>query len=571
MSKISVALDCGQNGTWLDLPATAAELDAALLKIGGTDKPYSIGDYRVDFTALHEMLRGIFVGGNINEVNYLAARLAELPQEQITVMEAVMETPGALGNIAELIDFTYNPDFHELLPDVHTTIELAEHYIYESGLVNMPHQWKATIDQWAFGLNLEEQGVGVHTTKGFLLPTGEAWREVFEANRVVPPEYRIDDHLPGVEQAAENPKFIKSMLAVVLTRGDESAWLPLPATADELADTLAQIGGADAPCSIVDFRAAIDAPYESLHGMIVGGDLNEVNYLAARLAELPKDERSILAALMESPAQITGLPQLIDFTYNPEYFILTPGIYNAENLGHHELYESQQIQMPEAWKSAVDHHALGKQIAEAERGVFTSRGYINRSGEEWQKVFENTRVVPAEYRIVNDTISAVFDVQTEMQRLKDAGISMGDIAEELDYRDRAGDNSRWNDNLCEYNGDELSQIEAAWQEQDNYLATVEKTAEANYNQIDGILNNAPPRRADLTDGQTHDEIAELVPEAAQPPKDNVNEHERQFMCSSTRLRSKPSILGRLAAAVKEAAEQNGAAKEKSKGRSDIDR
>ena len=36
----------------------------------------------------------------------------------------------------------------------------------------------------------------------------------------------------------------------------------------------------------------------------------------------------------------------------------------------------------------------------------------------------------------------------------------------------------------------------------------------NYNMIDGIVNNDPPIRADLTDGQTHEEVKELAPENA---------------------------------------------------------
>ena len=35
----------------------------------------------------------------------------------------------------------------------------------------------------------------------------------------------------------------------------------------------------------------------------------------------------------------------------------------------------------------------------------------------------------------------------------------------------------------------------------------------NYNMLDGRLNNEPPVRPDLTDGQTDEEIRELVPEA----------------------------------------------------------
>lgn len=52
----------------------------------------------------------------------------------------------------------------------------------------------------------------------------------------------------------------------------------------------------------------------------------------------------------------------------------------------------------------------------------------------------------------------------------------------------------------------------------NPLATAEMSSEQNYNQIDGIINNLPAPKADLTDGQTYAEIMELVPETL--PQEN---------------------------------------------------
>lgn len=45
-------------------------------------------------------------------------------------------------------------------------------------------------------------------------------------------------------------------------------------------------------------------------------------------------------------------------------------------------------------------------------------------------------------------------------------------------------------------------------EKDNYLKTAELSTEQNYNQIDGILNNAPPP----------------LPESPEKPLDKVKEH-----------------------------------------------
>lgn len=58
---------------------------------------------------------------------------------------------------------------------------------------------------------------------------------------------------------------------------------------------------------------------------------------------------------------------------------------------------------------------------------------------------------------------------------------------------------------------------------ENPIAAVEMSIEQNYNMIDGLRNNLAAPKADLTDGQTHDEIQELAPETlpgvAAPPPD----------------------------------------------------
>ena len=46
----------------------------------------------------------------------------------------------------------------------------------------------------------------------------------------------------------------------------------------------------------------------------------------------------------------------------------------------------------------------------------------------------------------------------------------------------------------------------------NHLAGAEMSKEQNYNMIDGLHNNEGPAKADLTDGQTFEELRELAPE-----------------------------------------------------------
>lgn len=61
----------------------------------------------------------------------------------------------------------------------------------------------------------------------------------------------------------------------------------------------------------------------------------------------------------------------------------------------------------------------------------------------------------------------------------------------------------------------------------NYFKNAEMNLEGNYNQIDDILGNAPARDADLTDGQTYDDLRELAPETLPEEKRSVLERLEQ--------------------------------------------
>lgn len=65
-----------------------------------------------------------------------------------------------------------------------------------------------------------------------------------------------------------------------------------------------------------------------------------------------------------------------------------------------------------------------------------------------------------------------------------------------------------------------------FQTPESYLRNAELYEEGqtgNYNMLDGRLNNEPPVRPDLTDGQTYEEIRELVPETLQEEKTSLME------------------------------------------------
>ena len=126
----------------------------------------------------------------VDELNFLAARLETLDAAGIAALNAATQRKNGFENIGQLIDFTYNEDFFVHIPEVHNPRELGDYYLNKSGMVQMPAEWKNSIDPIAFGRNAAAQEKGSFTEYGYLVESGDEWEKHFEG-RDVPEEYRI--------------------------------------------------------------------------------------------------------------------------------------------------------------------------------------------------------------------------------------------------------------------------------------------------------------------------------------------------------------------------------------------
>ena len=78
-----------------------------------------------------------------------------------------------------------------------------------------------------------------------------------------------------------------------------------------------------------------------------------------------------------------------------------------------------------------------------------------------------------------------------------------------------------------------------FQPPESYLRNAELYEEGqtgNYNMLDGRLNNEPPVKPDLTDGQTYEEIQELAPETLPEEKSSILDRLKQTALSMKRGR-----------------------------------
>ena len=218
-------------GYWLSMPATKEQLHEAMQSVGITaDNPqeFFIHGYS-DRDDRHIALPYDMVcAAQVDELNFLAARLETLDASGIAALNAATQRKNGFENIGQLIDFTYNEDFFVHIPGVHNPRELGDYYLNKSGMVQMPAEWKNSIDPIAFGRNAAAQEKGSFTEYGYLVESGDAWEKHFEG-RDVPEEYRImsypqptveRDAAPAVQTAAipeAQPQEPRPVIPIVLT------------------------------------------------------------------------------------------------------------------------------------------------------------------------------------------------------------------------------------------------------------------------------------------------------------------------------------------------------------------
>ena len=184
----------GKDGVWLDMPTTTEQLQAALRQIGiSTDNPqdFFINGYSYPESQRLALPYDMVLAADVDELNFLAARLGQLDAAEIAELNAALQNPkGGFASIGQIIDFTENADYYVHLPDVHTTAALGDYYLNRSGMVDMPQEWKAGIDTAQFGRHIAQQEQGAFTEYGYIVKSGDEWQRLHEG-QPVPEEYRV--------------------------------------------------------------------------------------------------------------------------------------------------------------------------------------------------------------------------------------------------------------------------------------------------------------------------------------------------------------------------------------------
>ena len=185
-------------GEWVKFPTTAEELKKVFERIGIGAKddfgqPYEewfITDYDCYVDGLYDLL-GEYA--NLDELNYLAARLDEMSDYDFELFEAVVEVGGCGNSVKDLINLIDNLDSYMVLSNVTNDYDLGYYYIEESGCYDTDKLGTLAryIDYESFGRDVRyEEGV-CFTSAGYILHDGSSFTEYYEGVEDIPDEYRV--------------------------------------------------------------------------------------------------------------------------------------------------------------------------------------------------------------------------------------------------------------------------------------------------------------------------------------------------------------------------------------------
>lgn len=120
------------SGAWLYFPTTKEKVSALFKEIGLPNKAdsdqYFIDEYKCGNDGFEKFLS---IDSNIDELNYLANRISELEDIEMTVFQTVIQTKEC-QSIKDAINITYNMECYEVIPDINNFEELGQYLFFEN-------------------------------------------------------------------------------------------------------------------------------------------------------------------------------------------------------------------------------------------------------------------------------------------------------------------------------------------------------------------------------------------------------------------------------------------------------
>lgn len=228
------------------------------------------------------------------------------------------------------------------------------------------------------------------------------------------------------------------------------AWLNLPTTPANLRDLLQIIGGDRDGWLVADVEPHV---YGMSVPLLECKDINELNYLAAKIEDLDEDELGTFQAVIEIDEHCDTTEELINLTGNLDCYEVQPEISDYDDLGRWDLYKRSQFleTVIDALADYLDFDSYGHDVAYNEGGKLADACYVYPSGVDFYEEYNgDPAAIPEEYVVYTPDLLNL----TQEEKLEwsiDLAVRLDELFRELDsgYAMRYPDVSSQQESLCD--------------------------------------------------------------------------------------------------------------------------
>lgn len=168
---IAVRLESGYKDSerkiWLPLPATKKEFEGALEAIDSAFGDFEITCYNVRVPGI---CRELLMESPLARVNFLAARLAEMDEDQILKLAAIIDSDRYFTELEQFINYTFTHERFTLISQVKSEEDLGLMALESIEFSSVPPKYKACIGAHKLGSNLARLQDGQFTALGYVFP-----------------------------------------------------------------------------------------------------------------------------------------------------------------------------------------------------------------------------------------------------------------------------------------------------------------------------------------------------------------------------------------------------------------
>ncbi len=140
-------------GEWVSFPTTAEEIRDVFARLNIGPSSWQISNYQSYVTGIDYLIRDC---NNLDELNFLAVKLDELSDDDITFFNAVTEIGRHNDTLADAINLCDNLECYNIYPDIENDEDLGRYWMYHEANFD-----RDTLDELEDYINFESYGENV--------------------------------------------------------------------------------------------------------------------------------------------------------------------------------------------------------------------------------------------------------------------------------------------------------------------------------------------------------------------------------------------------------------------------